>query len=364
MTTTPGPPPAARGVRRSHVRPPPSHRPPPPPDGTRGGPPVRPVGRSSRWRPRRPPSPGTRSRSTADPRPTSSRLTNRSRASAGLKALKVDSTLKSVARWRSKDMIDRDYFSHTIPGFGKVWDKLHDIGYCYKVAGENIGWNNYPDDIATAAIHSMFMDSPGHRANILGKTWDVDRDRCLQGPDRQEDVDGHLRRQVRHRTPAPTPKPTVKPKPKPTAKPDPKPTVKPAPKPSRDGRRRPPPTTPAPTPEPSPEAAPSRGRPSSPPSFDTIEPSEEPSTGDAQRGTGPTAPTATAPSRCAWSIGHVGRTARDDRRWRDRLLLRRLMMAIATRTPRPVAPGPVRPAPRPAPHRPHGGPGPGDPRGV
>ena len=56
-------------------------------------------------------------------------LTNRARASAGLRALKVDSTLASVARWRSKDMIVRDYFSHTIPGYGKVWDKLNAIGY-------------------------------------------------------------------------------------------------------------------------------------------------------------------------------------------------------------------------------------------
>jgi len=109
-------------------------------------------------------------------------LTNRSRASAGLKALKVDSTLRSVARWRSKDMIERDYFSHTIPGYGKVWDKLNAIGYCYKVAGENIGWNNYPDDIATAAIHQMFMNSDGHRANILGKAWDVIGIGAYKGP--------------------------------------------------------------------------------------------------------------------------------------------------------------------------------------
>ena len=61
-------------------------------------------------------------------------LTNRARASAGLPSLKVDSTLTSVARWRSKDMITRDYFSHSIPGYGKVWDKLHAISYCYKVA--------------------------------------------------------------------------------------------------------------------------------------------------------------------------------------------------------------------------------------
>ncbi len=71
-------------------------------------------------------------------------LTNRARANAGLKSLKVDSTLRTVARWRSKDMIQRDYFSHDIPGYGKVWDKLHAIGYCYKVAGENIGWWTRP----------------------------------------------------------------------------------------------------------------------------------------------------------------------------------------------------------------------------
>ena len=45
-------------------------------------------------------------------------LTNRSRAAAGLRALKVDSTLTSIARWRSKDMITRNYFSHNIPPGG------------------------------------------------------------------------------------------------------------------------------------------------------------------------------------------------------------------------------------------------------
>ena len=100
-------------------------------------------------------------------------LTNRSRAAAGLKALKVDSTLTATARWRSKDMITRDYFSHDIPGYGSVFKKLDAKGYCYHVAGENIGWNTYPDDLATAAIHKMFMDSTEHRRNILGKAWDV-----------------------------------------------------------------------------------------------------------------------------------------------------------------------------------------------
>jgi uncharacterized protein YkwD len=162
-------------------------------------------------------------------------LTNRSRASAGLKALRVDSTLSSVARWRSKDMIQRDYFSHTIPGYGKVWDKLHAIGYCYKVGGENIGWNNYPDDIATAAIHKMFMNSAGHRANILGRAWDVIGVGAYKGPTGKKmwtvlfaDKCG---------TTSTAPKPTAKPTPKPTHRATPRPTTRPK-------------ATPRPTPKP------------------------------------------------------------------------------------------------------------------
>ena len=47
-------------------------------------------------------------------------LTNQSRAAAGIKSLKVDSTLTSIARGRSKDMIVRGYFSHNIPPSGKT----------------------------------------------------------------------------------------------------------------------------------------------------------------------------------------------------------------------------------------------------
>src|ERR1044071_8469878 len=41
-------------------------------------------------------------------------LQNQARASAGKKALKLDTDLRQVARWRSKDMVEREYFSHTI----------------------------------------------------------------------------------------------------------------------------------------------------------------------------------------------------------------------------------------------------------
>ena len=101
------------------------------------------------------------------------RLTNDSRADDGLTALHVDGDLVWLARWRSEDMAVRDYFSHDIPGGTKVFDELSERGYCYVVAGENIGWLSGPDDGAEQRIHEMFLDSPRHRALILGKAWDA-----------------------------------------------------------------------------------------------------------------------------------------------------------------------------------------------
>ena len=182
-------------------------------------------------------------------------LTNQSRAAAGRKALRVDSTLRSIARWRSKDMIQRDYFSHDIPGYGRVFDVMSDRGYCYHVAGENIGWNNASDATATAKIHSKFMGSSGHRSNILGRDWDVIGIGAYKGANGKKmwtvifaDRCGSVK---------PKPKPTAKPKPKPVVKPKPtqvarratpKPTKKPTPKP-----------TAVPTPSPSYASAPSFG---------------------------------------------------------------------------------------------------------
>ena len=201
-------------------------------------------------------------------------LTNRSRASAGLRALKVDSKLAGVARWRSQDMIKRDYFSHSIPGYGKVWDRLHAIGYCYKVGGENIGWNNYPDDIATAAIHKMFMGSSGHRANILGKAWDVIGIGAYKGPTGKKMWTVLFADKCGTSTaPKPTPKPTAKPKPKPTPKPTARvrATPRPTPRPAR--------ATPEPTPEPTPTPTPAPTPVATPPiAGDDVIPSDQPGT--------------------------------------------------------------------------------------
>ena len=115
-------------------------------------------------------------------------LQNEARASAGKKALKLDTDLRQIARWRSKDMIERDYFSHTIKGTDRqvFWYMQHEYGYCFKVAGENIGtvkWPGASEEEATNWVFDAFMNSQGHRDNIMGKAWDVVAVGAYKGPD-------------------------------------------------------------------------------------------------------------------------------------------------------------------------------------
>ena len=101
-------------------------------------------------------------------------LTNESRASGGLRTLAVDLELVDLARWRSRDMAERGYFSHAIPPAGtKVFDELSARGYCYEVAGENIGWLSGPDAGAEERIQQMFLASEKHRDVLMGEAWDV-----------------------------------------------------------------------------------------------------------------------------------------------------------------------------------------------
>jgi len=99
-------------------------------------------------------------------------LTNQARASAGRSPLRLNATLATTARGRSRDMATRGYFSHATPEGTMVFDQLDSIRFCYRLAGENIGYTTHPDAVAVAAVQAMFMGSPTHRANIMGKAWD------------------------------------------------------------------------------------------------------------------------------------------------------------------------------------------------
>ncbi len=184
-------------------------------------------------------------------------LTNQARAAAGIRALGYDTFLVGIARWRSQDMIVRNYFSHNIPPSGEtVFNVLQQKGYCFVSAGENIGWNNYPDDLATQAIQQSFMASPDHRANILGAAWTVMGVGTYKGSDGRKMYTvlfaqkcGTAPRPAA--TPRPTPRPTPKPTPKRVVAVAPKPVVAVTPKPTP----KPTPTA-TPTPEPTPQPTP------------------------------------------------------------------------------------------------------------
>lgn len=96
-------------------------------------------------------------------------LLNGARVNNGLAPLQSNGTLVSLARWRSTDMLQRDYFSHTIPGCGCLVYAYYDSnGLKYDWAGENIGWNSGRTDAESPVrVHEQFMGSPGHRANVL-----------------------------------------------------------------------------------------------------------------------------------------------------------------------------------------------------
>src|SRR5664280_3347879 len=96
-------------------------------------------------------------------------LTNQDRASAGLNVLVNDSYLHTEAEWRAQDMGDKNYFSHEIPPDNKmVFSYMQGDGYCFKVAGENIGLSTWGDDVAKNRIENAFMGSNSHRDKILG----------------------------------------------------------------------------------------------------------------------------------------------------------------------------------------------------
>ncbi|WP_129597952.1 CAP domain-containing protein [Anaerophilus nitritogenes] len=90
------------------------------------------------------------------------RLLNGERTKQGLKPLQLDLQVTKVARLKSQDMIDNNYFSHNSPTYGSPFDMLKQFGVEYAYAGENIAGNPSVQD-----AHTAWMNSKGHRENIL-----------------------------------------------------------------------------------------------------------------------------------------------------------------------------------------------------
>lgn len=112
-------------------------------------------------------------------------LINNARTREGLPALEVDRSLAVVAHARAEDLVGNGYFDHYSPAGESAFSELALRGIRYRLAGENLARNTYPETRTVQAAFDGLMASPTHRANILeprfariavsavrsGKTW-------------------------------------------------------------------------------------------------------------------------------------------------------------------------------------------------
>ncbi|MBO5024062.1 MAG: SafA/ExsA family spore coat assembly protein [Clostridia bacterium] len=95
------------------------------------------------------------------------RLVNEIRVQNGLKELTYNWELSRVARYKSQDMKDNRYFSHTSPVYGTPFQMMKNFGITYRSAGENIARGQR----SPQAVVNAWMNSSGHRANILSTSF-------------------------------------------------------------------------------------------------------------------------------------------------------------------------------------------------
>lgn len=91
------------------------------------------------------------------------KLVNAERQKRGIAPLKSNWQLSRVARYKSQDMRDKKYFSHTSPTFGSPFVMIRNFGISFTAAGENIAMGQKTAE----QVMNSWMNSAGHRSNIL-----------------------------------------------------------------------------------------------------------------------------------------------------------------------------------------------------
>ncbi len=94
-------------------------------------------------------------------------LINKERFDRELKPLKKNILLTKSAQDKAEDMIKNGYFEHISPGGIQPWFFAEMVGYRYENFGENIA-EKY---LSANSVHKAFMDSVGHRENILNENF-------------------------------------------------------------------------------------------------------------------------------------------------------------------------------------------------
>ena len=93
---------------------------------------------------------------------------NRERAARGLGPLRLEPRLSLAAEDRVGDMMRKRYFDHVSPDGINPFTWVHQRGYRYRLIGENLalGYRN------SQSVVNGWMNSPGHRENILKSGFD------------------------------------------------------------------------------------------------------------------------------------------------------------------------------------------------
>jgi len=94
--------------------------------------------------------------------------TNVQRAKYGLPPLKENATLDVTAKKKVEDMFSNQYFAHASPNGLGVDDLAKNSGYEFIAIGENLAMGNFEND---EVLVQAWMDSPGHRENILNNRY-------------------------------------------------------------------------------------------------------------------------------------------------------------------------------------------------
>lgn len=94
-------------------------------------------------------------------------LVNKERVARGLATFKYNNNLAYCARVKSQDMIDKKYFAHNSPTYGSPFQMMEKFGLRFSAAGENIAYGQK----TAAEVMNAWMNSPGHKANILSQAY-------------------------------------------------------------------------------------------------------------------------------------------------------------------------------------------------
>ncbi|WBW97401.1 CAP domain-containing protein [Oceanirhabdus sp. W0125-5] len=95
------------------------------------------------------------------------KIVNNERQKAGVPVIKLSSEVNNVAQKKAQDMVDKNYFAHNSPTYGSPFEMLKKFKVSYRAAGENIAKGQR----SANEVMNSWMNSPGHRANILSDNY-------------------------------------------------------------------------------------------------------------------------------------------------------------------------------------------------